>query len=120
MYAASFIMLALSGLVAASPQGVPDKPIQFWARLYADSANCSGRKTYSYVGTQGNCINRPIPGTGSAIVQIGEVGKYYLAGWTEAGCKGKVILVETNPGVCTDLGGTAVKSWSNDMKPFGK
>jgi hypothetical protein len=53
-------------------------------------------------------------------VQIGDVGKYYLAGWTEADCRGKVVLVETNPRVCTDLGGTAVKSWSNDIKPFGQ
>lgn len=118
---ASFITLTLSGLVAALPQGVPDKPIQFWARLYDDSASCSsGGRTYSYVGTMGNCINRPVAGTGSAIVQIGEVGKYFLAGWTEPDCEGKVVLVETNPGVCIDLGGTDVKSWSNDMKPFGE
>ncbi|KAM0233344.1 hypothetical protein ACHAP5_010431 [Fusarium lateritium] len=120
MHTTSFITLALTGLVAASPQGVPDKPIEFWARLYDNSATCSGGTTYSYVGTHGNCINRPVAGTGSAIVNIGEVGKYFLAGWTEPNCEGTVVLVETNPGVCTDLGGTDVKSWSNDMKPFGK
>ncbi|KAH7174930.1 uncharacterized protein B0J16DRAFT_404773 [Fusarium flagelliforme] len=120
MYATSFVNLALASLAIASPQGVPDKPIVFWARLYADSADCSGAATYSYLSTQGNCINRTVPGTGSAIIRIGEVGKYYLAGWTESDCKGKVVLVETSPGVCIDLGGTEVKSWSDDLSPFGE
>ncbi|KAM0345854.1 hypothetical protein ACHAPU_006208 [Fusarium lateritium] len=120
MHATSFLAIAFSGIAIALPQGVPDKPIEFWARFYADSATCSGAATYSYLGTQGNCINRPVPGAGSAIMRIGEVGKDFLAGWTEPDCKGKVVLVESNPGVCIDLGGTDVKSWSNDMKPFGK
>ncbi|KAI9150531.1 hypothetical protein HJFPF1_10303 [Paramyrothecium foliicola] len=118
---ACFLTLALSALVAAAPQGVPDKPIEFYARLFADSSDCAtGGKTYAYLGSRGNCVNIAIPGSGSAVVQIGEVTKYFLAGWTEPDCKGKVVLVESNPGVCTDLGGLDVKSWSNDMSPFGE
>lgn len=117
----TFITLALSGLAAASPQGVPDKPIKFYGRMYADSATCSGTGTrYAYLGSMGNCINKPVPGTGSATMVVGEASKYFLAGWTGPDCTGKVVLVVSNVGECIDLNGTDVQSWSNDIKPYGK
>ena len=117
----TFITVALSGFAAASPQGVPDKPIEFYGRIYADSANCSGTGTrHAYLGSMGNCINRSVPGTGSATMVVGEVSKYFFAGWTGPDCTGKVVLVVSNVGECVDLGGIDVQSWSNDMKPFGK
>jgi hypothetical protein len=116
----SVVALGFSALVAAAPQGVPDKPITFWARFFREASDCTGGNTASYLATMGNCVNIAVPGSGSAIIQIGEVAKYYLAGWTEPDCKGTVVMVETTPGICTDLGGLNVASWSNDMKPFGE
>ncbi|CAM1501411.1 Fc.00g105730.m01.CDS01 [Cosmosporella sp. VM-42] len=106
-----------AALVAAQ---VPDQPVNFYAQLYKESDNCSGGATAAYLGSRGNCVNIPISGNGSAIIKVGEAATYYLAGWTEADCKGTVVLVESNPGVCTSLGGTNVASWSDDLSPFEK
>lgn len=112
--------LALVAAVIAAPQ-VPDDPIEFYAELFKESSDCTaGGATSAYLGSRGNCVNIPIAGNGSAVIQVGEVAKYYLAGWTEPDCKGTVVMVESNVGVCTSLGGTAVSSWSNDMSPFGE
>lgn len=112
--------LIFSAAAVAAPQGTPDEPITFYSQLYKESSDCSSGATAAYLGSRGNCVNIPIAGNGSAIIKIGEVAKYYLAGWTEPDCKGSVVLVESSPGVCTDLGGTAVASWSNDESPFGQ
>lgn len=111
--------LFLSAVALAAPQ-VPDPTISFYAQLYKESNDCSTGATAAYLGSRGNCVNIPIPGNGSAIIKVGEVAKYYLAGWTEPDCKGTVVVVETSPGVCNAFGGTAIASWSDDESPFGE
>ncbi|KAF7563495.1 hypothetical protein G7046_g649 [Stylonectria norvegica] len=106
-------------LAAAAPQ-TPDKPVTFYAQLYRESSDCSSGKTSAYLESRGNCVNIAVPGNGSAIIKVGEAAKYYLAGWTELDCKGTVVMVESNVGVCNNLGGTDVKSWSDDLSPFGE
>ncbi|KAI6782484.1 uncharacterized protein J7T54_001341 [Emericellopsis cladophorae] len=110
--------LALVTVASAAPQ-VPDKPVNFYARLFRESDDCTTGTTSAYVGSRGACVNISVPGSGSALVVVGEAAKYYLAGWTGPDCTGAVVLVETNPGVCTSLGGTDVQSWSNDLRVFG-
>lgn len=111
--------ILLPTLALAAPQ-TPDKPITFYAQLFHESSTCAtGGRTSAYLGSRGACVNIAVPGTGSALVRVGEAAKYYLAGWTGRDCTGTVVLVESNVGVCTDLGGVGVQSWSNDLKPFG-
>ena len=111
--------ILFAALATAVPQGTPDKPVTFYAQLYQESDNCSGGRTSAYLGSRGNCVNIPVSGNGSAVIRVGEVAKYYLAGYTEPDCKGNVVMVESNVGICTSLGGTDVKSWSDDLTPFG-
>lgn len=111
----------LATLTLAAPQ-TPDEPVSFYAEIFHDSSDCSaveGGRTSAYLGSRGPCVDIAAPGTGSAVVRVGEAGRYYLAGWTEPGCAGEVVLVESNVGSCVSLGGRDVASWSNDEKPFG-
>lgn len=61
-----------------------------------------------------------ISGSGSAVTLVGESDVYFLAAYTGLGCTGDVILVESGPNQCTDLGGVGAQSWSNDDSVFGK
>jgi len=116
--------LALSYAAPVLAQGgVPDQPISFYARLYHNSSTCNvpavvGSQTSAYLGSRGSCVNIAVNGQGSAQIIVGEVGRYFLAGWTGRDCTGRVVAVESNVGVCVDLGGTDVLSWSDDLR-FG-
>ncbi|KXJ91717.1 hypothetical protein Micbo1qcDRAFT_203773 [Microdochium bolleyi] len=106
---------------AVAQQGTPDGPIKFYARLYHESSTCQpGGRTSAYVdsGSKG-CTNITVNGGGSAEVIVGDIGKYFLAGWTGSDCTGTVVLVESNIRSCIDFGGVEIKSWSNDLR-FGE
>ncbi|KAH7039673.1 uncharacterized protein B0I36DRAFT_357073 [Microdochium trichocladiopsis] len=119
----SAITTALALASSSLGQGVPDEPISFYARLYHNSSTCAtvtGGRTSAYLGSMGSCVNISVNGGGSAEIIVGEVTKYFLAGWTGRDCTGQVVLVESNVRSCIDFGGVDIQSWSNDMKPFGK
>ncbi|KAI1813229.1 hypothetical protein GGS20DRAFT_554317 [Poronia punctata] len=108
----------LAAATVALAQGTPDEPVTFLGQLYSDSTDCSGTY-YAYVGSMGGCINREVPGGGSAKMFIANEGSDFLTAWTEPDCKGTPFLVIGNTVECDALEGTAAKSWSNDQRVFG-
>lgn len=120
--AAALAGISLLATPIIAQQGTPDGPLKFYARLYHNSSTCQpGGRTSGFVDSEGiGCANITVNGGGSAEVIVGEVGKYFLAGWTKPDCKGKVVLVETNIRSCIDFGGEEIKSWSSDMRFAGE
>jgi hypothetical protein len=109
------LTLALAAATLALAQ---DEPVTFLAQLYGDSTDCNG-SYYAYPRSFGSCINKEVPGGGSAKMLVANVGSDFLTAWTEPDCKGTPFLVVGNTVECDALGGTVAKSWSNDQRVFG-
>ncbi|KAI0394181.1 hypothetical protein F5Y17DRAFT_272987 [Xylariaceae sp. FL0594] len=112
------LALAAVAAVAVAENEARDKPVTFLAQLYSGSSSCTGAY-YAYPNSFGGCINKEIPGGGSAKMLIADVGSNFLTAWTERDCKGTPFLVVGNTVECDALEGTVAKSWSNDQRVFG-
>jgi len=102
------LLLSLASLATAAPQ-VPDTPIDFVVSIFETSSTCvAPAKTVFGIG----CQNRTLPAGGSALVRISTVSPNgFVTGYSEADCKGEVVVVFTVTDGCTSFDDVVVKSW---------
>ncbi len=110
----SLTALTLANFAAAlpSPQ-TPDKPIQFFVSIYEKSLTCDASTGAKSVFGNG-CVNHVLPSNSSASVNISTVGNV-VSGYSEADCKGDVVVVFAASDECTKFETEGVKSWMAGM-----
>jgi hypothetical protein len=115
------LLLSLIPLTSALPQPaatstavIPtNTPITFYANLYNNSNTCSGSNRAFLKSMTGPCTNYTVPQKGAVILRVGD----WLAGWSQPGCAGDILVNITQADVCAvegeSLAGGAVPvSWS--------